>query len=125
MNVEVKIKEVMSYNGHSVSNRGIVKLSLKAAYSELSNSVQALQMLNEDVNVQIKMHDEKPFALGSFMIDNFNVNSAGEQVVKLRSVSSLVEIDRLNDLIPLDSDDNVFGVMMKASIDVEESEGEK
>ena len=41
----IKIKEVVTYGGHSLSANGSVNLTLKAAYSELSKSIQAMQML--------------------------------------------------------------------------------
>ena len=38
----IKVKEVVRYGGHSLSANGSVNFTLKASYSELTNSVQIL-----------------------------------------------------------------------------------
>ena len=47
--MKVKVKEVVKYGGHSLSANGSVNFTLKAQYSELSNTIQLMQMLNNDV----------------------------------------------------------------------------
>ena len=43
--MEVKVKEIVKYKGHTVKQNGSVDLKLTAMYSELTKSMQVLQML--------------------------------------------------------------------------------
>ena len=63
----VKVKEVVKYGGHSLSANGSVNFTLKASYSELTNTIQLMQMLNNDVN-----------SLSSFISDDWAGNSTGD-----------------------------------------------
>lgn len=46
-----KVKEVVTYGGHSLKASGSVDLTLKAGYSELTNSIKLMQMFNNDVSI--------------------------------------------------------------------------
>ena len=48
---KVVVKEVVNYKGHSVKANGSVDLSFSAMYDELTNTIQCLQMLNNDVDI--------------------------------------------------------------------------
>lgn len=50
-----KVKEVVTYGGHSLKASGSVDLTLKAGYSELTNSIKLMQMLNNDVSIKAKV----------------------------------------------------------------------
>lgn len=116
----VKVKQVVVYGGHSMSANGSVNLTLKSAYSELPNSIQQLQMLNNDVNIKAKLPGGKPMKLGMFRIKQIVVDGDGESVLKFNGLSDYIEMDNLN-LLPLNTDDNKeFTVMMEAEVELEE-----
>lgn len=120
---KIKVKGFYSYKGHSVLQNGSVNITLKAQYSGITNSVQLLQMLNNDVSIHVKLGGEKkPFDIGSFRIKSVNFDGDGESVVKLNSLNDFVDIDGINRLITKDE----FQVMFVANIEEEnEEEGEE
>ncbi|MBO5743911.1 MAG: hypothetical protein J6R68_06485 [Clostridia bacterium] len=116
----IKIKEVVTYGGHSLSANGSVNLTLKAAYSELSKTIQAMQMLNNDIDIKAKMPGANAIKLGSFRIKQIVVDGDGESVLKFNGLNDYIEMDNLN-LLPLNSDDNKeFAVLLAAEIEEEE-----
>lgn len=120
----VKVKEVVKYGGHSLSANGSVNFTLKASYSELTNTIQLMQMLNNDVTIKAKLPAGKPMKLGMFRIKQIVIDGDGESTLKFNGLNDYIEMDNLN-ILPLNSDDNKeFVVMMEAEIEVEEEEGE-
>lgn len=55
----VKVKEVVKYGGHNLSANGSVNLTMNASYSELVNSIQVSQMLNNDVASKRSFQERK------------------------------------------------------------------
>lgn len=120
----VKVKEVVKYGGHSLSANGSVNFTLKASYSELTNTIQMMQMLNNDVIIKAKLPAGKPMKLGMFRIKQIVVDGDGESTLKFNGLNDYIEMDNLN-LLPLNSDENKeFVILMEAEIEVEEEEGE-
>jgi hypothetical protein len=120
----VKVKEVVKYGGHSLSANGSVNLTLKASYSELTNTIQAMQMLNNDVTIKAKLPAGKPMKLGIFRIKQIIVDGDGESILKFNGLNDYIEMDNLN-LLPLNSDENKeFIIAMEAEIEIEEEEGD-
>lgn len=121
-----KVKEVVTYGGHSLKASGSVDLTLKAGYSELTNSIKLMQMLNNDVSIKAKVPGDKPMKLGQFRIKQIIIDGDGESVLKFNSLSDYIEMDNLN-MLPLNTDDNKeFVVLMEADIEEEdESDGEE
>lgn len=120
----VKVKEVVKYGGHSLSANGSVNFTLKASYSELTNTIQLMQMLNNDVTIKAKLPAGKPMKLGMFRIKQIVIDGDGESTLKFNGLNDYIEMDNLN-ILPLNSDDNKeFVVMMEAEIEIEEEEGE-
>lgn len=120
----VKVKEVVKYGGHSLSANGSVNFTLKASYSELTKTIQLMQMLNNDVNIKAKLPAGKPMKLGMFRIKQIVIDGDGESTLKFNGLNDYIEMDNLN-LLPLNNDENKeFVVMMEAEIEVEEEEGE-
>lgn len=118
----IKVREVVKYGGHSLSANGSVNFTLKASYSELTNSIQAMQMLNNDVTIKAKLPNGKPMKLGMFRIKQIIVDGDGESILKFNGLNDYIEMDNLN-LLPLNSDENKeFVIMMEAEI---ENEGEE
>lgn len=122
--MKVKVKEVVKYGGHSLSANGSVNFTLKASYSELPNTIQMMQMLNNDVTVKAKLPTGKPMKLGMFRIKQIIIDGDGESTLKFNGLNDYIEMDNLN-LLPLNNDDNKeFVIMMEAEIEIEEEEGE-
>lgn len=120
--MNIKVKEVVKYGGHSLSANGSVNFTLKAAYSEVTNSIKLLQMLNNDVNIKAKIPSGKPMKLGMFRIKQIIFDGDGESTIKFNGLNDYIEMDNLN-LLPLNSDDNKeFVVLMEAEIEEEEEE---
>ena len=120
----IKVKEVVKYGGHSLSANGSVNFTLKASYSELTNTIQLMQMLNNDVNIKAKLPAGKPMKLGMFRIKQIIVDGDGESILKFNGLNDYIEMDNLN-LLPLNSDENKeFVVMMEAEIEAEEEVGD-
>ena len=120
----VKVKEVVKYGGHSLSANGSVNFTLKASYSELTNTIQMMQMLNNDVIIKAKLPAGKPMKLGMFRIKQIVIDGDGESTLKFNGLNDYIEMDNLN-LLPLNSDENKeFVIMMEAEVEIEEEEGE-
>lgn len=117
---EVKVKEVVKYDGHNVSANGSVNFNLKAGYSELINTIQAMQMLNNDVTIKAKVPGKKAMKLGIFRIKQIVIDGDGESKLKFNGLNDYIEMDNLN-LLPLNTEENKeFTIMMEADVEVEE-----
>ena len=122
MAIAVKVKEVVKYDGHNVSANGSVNFNLKASYSELVNSIQAMQMLNNDVTIKAKIPGSKVMKLGIFRIKQIVIDGDGESKLKFNGLNDYIEMDNLN-LLPLNSEENKeFTIMMEAEIEEEGGE---
>lgn len=120
--MKVKVKQMVEYAGHSISANGSVKLTLKAGYSELTKSMELMQMLNNNVSVKAKVVGEKAKMLGSFMIKQIIVDGDGESKIKLDSLSDYVETDNLNSLPLNDNEVKEFVVLYETDIEKESEE---
>ena len=116
----VKIKTVASYGGHNVNQAGSVSLKLVFSYDTITKYIQAIQMLNENVNLLAVINGEK-IKLGSFMINSINIDHDGAGKIKFNSQLDYVEIDNISKLINSD----LFKIMLQAEIDVEEENEEE
>ena len=119
--MNVKVKEVVKYNGHSLSANGSVNLSFKAMYGELTNTIKTMQMLNNDIMIAAKV-GKKKLKLGMFRIKDIRIGGDGESIIKLNGLNDYVEMDNLNELPLRDSDSQEFPVLMSAEIEKEEDE---
>lgn len=116
----VKVKEVVTYGGHSISANGSVNLTFKAQYSELVNTVQSLQLLNNDVFIKARVAGMKPVKLGMFRVKDVNVSGDGSSTIKFNGISDYIEVDNLNTLPLKDSDTPLFNILMEAEIEEED-----
>lgn len=119
--MRIEVKGIYAYKGHNISANGNVNLTLCGKYSQLTNSVQMLQMLNNDVSIQIKMGTEKPFKIGTFRIKNIAFDDDGESILKFNSLSDFVDVDNINNLITKDE----FTVKFVTDIENEDNESEE
>ena len=122
MQMNVKVKSIVKYGGHSLSANGSVNLTLKSIYSELTNTIQLMQMLNNDIEIKAKIPGSSPMKLGTFRIKQITIDGDGESTLKFNGLNDYIEMDNLN-VLPLNSDENKeFAVMMNAEIEMEENE---
>lgn len=120
--MNIKVREIVKYGGHSLSANGSVNFTLKASYSELTNSIKLMQMLNNDVSIKSKAPGGKAMKLGIFRVKQIIIDGDGESVLKFNGLNDYIEMDNLN-LLPLSTDENKeFAVLMEAEIEEEESE---
>lgn len=116
----VKVKEVVEYKGHSLSANGSVNFTLKAQYSELTKTIQLMQMLNNDVSIKAKIPGGSPMKLGFFRVKQIVIDGDGESTIKFNGLNDYIEMDNLN-LLPLNTDENKqFVVLMETEIEEEE-----
>ena len=120
--MNIKVKEVVRYNGHSLSANGSVNFTLKANYGELENTIRVMQMLNNDVSIKAKVPGGKPMKLGFFRVKQIVIDGDGESTIKFNGLNDYIEMDNLN-LLPLNTDENKeFVVLMEADIETDEME---
>lgn len=118
----IKVKEVVKYKGHSLSANGSVNFNLKASYSELTNTIKLMQMLNNDVIIKAKIPSGSPMKLGMFRVKQIIIDGDGESTIKFNGLNDYIEMDNLN-LLPLNNEDNKeFVVLMEAEIEEEDEE---
>lgn len=116
---KIKVKEVVEYAGHSISANGAVNFTVKASYSELVNTIQVCQMLNNDIVIRSKAAGESPMVLGMFRVKNITIDGDGESKIKFTGLSMSVEIDNLNRLPLNDEGVRLFQLMMEAEVEIE------
>lgn len=114
--MKISIKEVVSYKGHSVKANGNMDISFSAMYGELTNSMKALQLLNNNVVIMAKLPGVKPVKLGSFTIKNVSFDGDGESVLKFTSLIDYVEMENVDKII---SQEN-FIIKMESDVELEE-----
>jgi Asp-tRNA(Asn)/Glu-tRNA(Gln) amidotransferase B subunit len=85
-------------------------------YSELTKTIQVLQLLNNDVKITA---GDKP--LGTFRVKNVSVSDDGESTLKFESMADAVEMDNLNSLINLE---NEVAIVMESVVDLEDGNEE-
>lgn len=127
--MNIKVKEVVRYNGHSLSANGSVNFTLKANYGELENTIRVMQMLNNDVSIKAKVPGGKAMKLGIFRVKSITIDGDGESTLKFNGLNDYIEMDNLN-VLPLNSDDNKeFVVLFETDVELEsdsdEDESEK
>jgi len=114
----IKVKTEGTYFAHNVKQNKSIDLTFKVPYSELTNYIKSIQMLNENVDVGAKIGADKPINLGSFMIKNINIDNDGEGKIKLNSQLDFVDSDKINELAS--KNDEPLMILFKCSVDVEE-----
>ena len=116
--MKVTVKEVVSYKGHSVQRNGNLSISFSAMYSEITNSMKLLQLLNNDVKILAKLPGEKPIPLGTFNVKSVLFDGDGESVIKFVSLCEFVELENINAIV---SQEN-FQIRFEGDIEAENEE---
>lgn len=119
----VKVKQVVKYDGHSLSSNGSVNFKLRASYSELVNSIKLMQMLNNDVIIKAKIPGSRVMKLGIFRIKQIVFDGDGESKITFNGLNDFIEMDNLN-LLPLKNSEetNEFQVLYESNVEEEENE---
>lgn len=119
----IKVKQVVKYDGHSLSSNGSVNFKLRANYSELVNSIKLMQMLNNDVTIKVKIPGSKVMKLGIFRIKQIVIDGDGESKITFNGLNDFIEMDNLN-LLPLKNSEetNEFQVLYESNVEDEENE---
>lgn len=119
----IKVRQVVKYDGHSLSSNGSVNFKLRASYSELVNSIKLMQMLNNDVTIKAKVPGSKVMKLGIFRIKQIVIDGDGESKITLNGLNDFIEMDNLN-LLPLKNSEetNEFQVLYESNVEDEENE---
>lgn len=118
----VKLKFEAKYATHTVKANKAVDVTFKMPYTELTQYIGSIQMLNENVTVASKIGpDKKPNKLGTFMISNISVDRDGQGTLKFNSQLDFVEPDNINQMAS--RNDEPMILFLKADIeDIEETE---
>lgn len=117
---KINVKTLASYAGHTINKNKSISLTLKFSYETIVKYIQAIQMLNENVELLAKVGGEK-IKLGSFMINNINIDHDGEGKIKFNSQIDYVELNSISKLI----DTEIFKLSLSADVeDTEEEENE-
>lgn len=114
----VRFSAIGKYKGHSIRDNKAVDLTLVFMYSELPDYIKCIQLLNENVLVGVKVGDEKPFKLGSFMIKSIGIDHDGQGTIKFNSMLDYAEANNINLIVG----EEQFKVLFKAEIEVEEDQ---
>lgn len=123
--MDIKVKQVVKYDGHNIMANGSVNLNLKASYSELTKTIELQQMLNNDVEIKCKLPDvQQSIKLGRFRLKQTTIDGDGESKIKLNGLKDYIETDNLN-LLPLNSDSvSEFVVLYRADVELESEDEE-
>lgn len=116
---KVVIKTIGKYAGHSIKANKSIDLTLKMGYDELPNYIKLIQLLNENINIVVKVGDEKPKELGMYMIKSIGIDHDGEGTIKFNSSLDYVEPDNLNGLAG-----EILKIAFKANVEVESEDEE-
>ena len=115
--MNITIKEVVNYKGHSVKTNGNVDLAFSAMYDQITKSINVLQLLNTDVTLTAKLPGTKPVKLGVFNVKNVVFDNDGESILKFNTLTDYVEMNNINSIITQDS----FQLKLEANVETEEN----
>ena len=118
--MQVSIKEIVSYSGHSIKQNGNMELTFTAKFDQVTESMQLLQLLNNDVKITSKLAGQKPVKLGVFTIRSISFKGTGESTIKFISLTDYVEMDNINSII---SQEN-FQIRFDGNVEDVDKEGE-
>lgn len=120
MSKKVKVEQVVTSGGYSINGNGITMVTFKSKYGELVNTVNMLQLLNNDIDVYATVPGEKEKMIGNnFRMKQVVVDGDGEQTVKLQGVSEFTDVSELTALPFKNSEIPEFRIKLESSIELE------
>lgn len=114
----IKIEEFVAYNGSSTKANGVITLNLKAMYSELTKTIQVLQLLNNDVSIVVNDKTK----LGLFRVKDVVVDGDGQSKLKFESLAEAVEMNNINSLVGIEGE---FKITMESKVELEDESEEE
>lgn len=118
--VTIKVQSVANYVNHNCKANGVVNLTLEFMYGELTDAIQLLQCISNDVKLWAKPAG-KQIPLGMFRVQRVVVDHDGTSKVTFNSEIDSTEINNINELVTKDQ----FQVRFAARVELEdEPEGE-
>lgn len=114
---KVKVKLDVQYNGHSVKKNGAVDINFILPYSELTNTLKLLQLINCNINVAAKMGTNKPISLGVFYLNKMSIDRDGQSKV---SFNTEIESSELINITELTTPDTIIHLLCLGNIEDEE-----
>lgn len=115
----IKSKMMVQYDGHSFRKNGDLDLNFRVDYSEIVNVISLMRMLNQNINIQVKLGRDKPETLGVFHIKNINIDRDGESKLKFNSETSSINPNKLMDLA---EPDTIIMLRATAYVEIEDEE---
>lgn len=112
---KVKVKSIAAYKGHSVKPTGVVELSLGFKYEELTNYILTVQMLNEDVEMKVRLDGETK-KLGEWRVNGIRIDHDGNAVIAFRSTLQAIEGSVINEIADYENKD-MIPLMLSAEIE--------
>ena len=126
MSQHIEVEQVVTSGGYSISANGVAHVTFKSKYGELVNTVNMLQLLNNDIDVTAFVPGEKPSKVARFMrIKNISVDGDGEQTVKLQGISEFVDVEELSKLPFKNAEIPEFKVQFASDIEINDSDEEE
>ena len=120
MTKKVVVEQVVTSGGYSISAAGVTMVTFKCKYGELVNTVQMLQLLNNDIDIFATVPGEKEKAVGHyFRLKQIVIDGDGEQTIKLQGVSEFTEVDTLSMLPFKNAEIPEFKVKFVSDVEVE------
>ena len=116
---KLAITAVGQYDGHTVKKNKAIDLKFKFSYDERSNMATAIAFINQNINVVVKVENNKPVKIGMFDMHELKFDKDGQCFVKLSSTIDYIETDNLNEIITIN---NLIKIRMQAEIILEEEE---
>ena len=92
---KIKIKFESTYNGHSIKKNGTIDLSFVAPYSQITNTVNLLQLINCNITLKVKIRMQV-YNLGVFYLKELKIDREGESTIKFNSELDSVNLDSFN-----------------------------
>ena len=125
MTERVTVEQVVTSGGYSISAAGVTMITFKCKYGELVNTVQMLQLLNNDIDIFATVPSEREKIVGnSFRLKQIVVDGDGEQTTKLQGVSELTEVDTLTRLPFKNADIPEFRIKLVSLVELETEDDE-
>lgn len=115
----LKLEQIVTYFGHSLTASGSVNLNFKASYSNLKETILLTQMLNNDVEILCKIPGQKAKRLGIFLVKKITIDDDGESKLTFNGLNDFIEMNALNELPLRDADITEFKVLYRAEIEHE------
>lgn len=112
------------YVKHGFDKNGLLTITLKMTYDEMSHYVGLLGMM-EGTELTINLPLKEPQRVGWLNIHSLNINSAGVLTATLKAPANTIETDVLEDLALLEEEDRLIRFIFEPAETEEDDETEE